>query len=65
MVESRNKDIRLVSYLACIDIVAQVYLTMLSIFLFLYVPTLKFGIIVILPTNQPEIILSTARTTKN
>ena len=33
--------------------------------LFLNVSTLKIWIIIILPTDQPEIILSNARTTKN
>ena len=44
----------------------KVSLTRWSIFLFLDVPTLKLGIfVIILSTNQLEIILPTARTTKN
>ena len=45
---------------------SQVSLTPWSIFLFLDVLALKRGIIIdTLPTDRPEIILSTARTTKN
>ena len=33
--------------------------------LFLDVPTLKFWMIIILPTDRPEIILATGRTQKN
>ena len=40
-------------------------LTWWSVFLFLDVLTLKLKIIIILPANQPEIILPTVRTTKN
>ena len=36
-----------------------------NIFLFLDVPTLKLKIILILPPEQPKIILPTARTTKS
>ena len=73
-----------VSYVTCIDLIAQISLTRLSAFLFLDMPTLKLRmmmmimmimmmiviiiiiiIIIILPTNRPEIILVTARTTKN
>ena len=53
-----------VLYVTCIDI-AQVYLTRWSVFLFLDVPILKPKIINILSTNQPEIIIPTARTVKN
>ena len=56
----------LVSYVTYIVIIAQVSLTPWSIFLFLHMLTVKLGIIIIiLLTNQPEIILRTARTTKN
>ena len=54
-----------ISYVTCVDIIAQVSLSPLSIFLFLDVPTLKLSSIIILPTDRPEIILSTACTTKN
>ena len=55
----------LVSYVTCVDIIAQVLLTRWSIFLFLYSQTLKRGIVnIILPTDWPEIILPTAHTTK-
>ena len=55
-----------VSYVTYIVIIAQVSLTPWSIFLFLHMLTVKLGIIIIiLLTNQPEIILRTARTTKN
>ena len=51
-------------YVTCVNIIAQVSLT--PIFLFLDVPTLKLRIIIIiLPTNGAEIILRTARTTKD
>ena len=56
----------LVSYVTCIDIIAHVPSTQWSVFLFLDLPTLKLKIIIIiLPTEQPEIILPTACTTKN
>ena len=55
-----------ISYVTCVDTIAQVSLTPWSIFLFLDVSTLKLRIIIIiLVTRWPEIILSTARTTKN
>ena len=55
-----------ISYVTCNDITPQVSLTSRSIFLFLDMPTLKLRTnIIILPTVRPEIILSTARTTKN
>ena len=55
-----------VSYVTCIDILAQVSLTRWSVFLFLDVQTLKLKIIInISPIDQPEIILPTAPTTKN
>ena len=47
-----------VSYVTCIDIIAQVSLTWWSVFLILDVLTLEFKIILnILPTDQPKIIL--------
>ena len=55
-----------VSHVTCIDLIAQVSLTQWSTFLFLDVLTLKLGIIIIiLPTDLPEIILPAARTTEN
>ena len=55
-----------VSYVTCINILAQVTLTRWSVFLFLDVQTLKLNIIInILPIDQPEIILPTAPTIKN
>ena len=55
-----------VSHVTCIDLIAQVSLTQWSTFLFLDVLTLKLGIIIIiLPTDLPEIILTAARTTEN
>ena len=55
-----------VSYIACANIIAQVSSTWWSVFLFLYVPTMKLKIfIIILLTDQPKIILPTARTIKN
>ena len=54
-----------ISYVTFVSIIAQVSLTRLSIFLFLDVPTQKLSIIFILPTDRPEIIISTARKTKN
>ena len=53
-----------ISYVTCVDIIAQVSLIQWSIFLFLDVSTVKLRII-ILSTDRPEIILSKARTTKN
>ena len=53
----------LVSYVTCIDLIAQISLTRWSAFLFLDVLILK--LIIILPTARPEIIILTARTTKN
>ena len=55
-----------ISYVTCNDITPQASLTSRSIFLFLDMPTLKLRAnIIILLTDRPEIILSTARTTKN
>ena len=65
VVESRGKEMWLVSYVNCDDIIAQVFLIWWSIFLFLDLPTLKLKIIIIiLPTLRPKTILQTARTTK-
>ena len=63
IVESRSKQIKVGFIVTCVDIIAQVSLPR-SIFLLLQVLTMKLWII-ILPTNRPEIILPTARTTKN
>ena len=67
IVEYWSKEMWSNSYVTFVDILAQVSLTPWSIFLFLDMPTLKLRIIIIiiLPTDPPEIILSTARTTKN
>ena len=54
-----------ISYVTCVEIIAQVSLTTWSRFWFLDILTLKLKIIIVLPTNQPEIILLTTRTTKN
>ena len=55
----------LISYVTCVDIIAQVSLTPRSILLFLDVSTLEFWIIIIiLPIDQPKIILLTARKIK-
>ena len=55
-----------ISYVTSNDITPQVSLTSRSIFLFLDMPTLKLRAnIIILLTDRPEIILSSARTTKN
>ena len=62
IVESWSKEMWLISYITCVVIIAQVSLTLWSIFLFLDVQTLKLRIIIIFLT---KIILSTARTTKN
>ena len=64
IVESRSKEMWSVSYVFCVDIIIQVSLTRLSVFLFLDVPTLKLRIIIILPTDRPEIILPIAPTAK-
>ena len=45
------------------------FISMINFFLFLDLPTLKLRIIIIiiiiLPTDRPEIIIQTARATKN
>ena len=53
-----------VLYLTCVDIIAQISLTPWSAFLFSNVPTLRLSTVIILPSDQPEIILPTACTTK-
>ena len=54
-----------ISYVTCVDIIAQVSLTPWSISLFLDKLTQKLRIIIIiLLTDWPKIILSTACTTK-
>ena len=64
IVERQSTEMWSVSYVTCVDIIVQVFLTRWSIFLHLDFPTLKLRII-ILPTDRPDIILPTARTTKN
>ena len=52
-----------VSYVTSTYILAQVSLTRLSVFLFLFVPTLKRKIIInILQTDRPDITLPTLHT---
>ena len=61
MVESQNEETWSVSYVTCVDIIAQVSETWWSISLFL--PTLKLRIIIIvLPADRPEKVLPTTRT---
>ena len=56
----------MISYVTCVDIKAQVSLTLWSMFLFLDLPTLKLTIIIIiLLTDRPQIITPITRTTKN
>ena len=65
MVESESKEMWSVSYVTCIDLIAQVSLTWWLAF-FLDMLTLKLTvIIIILPADQPKIILPTVRATKN
>ena len=65
IVEWPSTEMWSVSYVTCVDIIAQVFLTRWSIFLYLdFPPTLKLRII-ILSTDRPDIILPTARTAKN
>ena len=53
-----------ISYVTFVDRIAKVSLTPWATFLFLDMPTLKPRVnIIILPTNWPEIIISTASTT--
>ena len=54
------------SYVTCVDIIAQVSLTWWSMFLFLDVPTMKLTIIIIvLPTDQPELKVKLPSPDKN
>ena len=48
-----------ISYVTCVDIIALVSLTPLSIFLFLDVPTLKLSIIIIELTHSNTILENT------
>ena len=57
IVESCSKEMWSISYVTCVEKMAQVSLTPWSIFLFLDVLTLKLC--------QPKIILSTVRRIKN
>ena len=54
IVESWSKEMWLVSYVTCIDHIAQVSLSRSSIFLFLDLLTLKLRIIILLQTDQPK-----------
>ena len=66
IVESWSEERWSISYVTSVDITAQVSLIPWSIFLFSDLLTLKLKImIIILPTDWPEIILLMARTTKN
>ena len=67
LLNDEGKEMWSVSYVTCIDLVAQVSLNRQSTFLYLDVLTLKLRIIVIiiLPTDRPKIILPTACTIKN
>ena len=53
-----------VSYVTCVDKIAQVSLTQWSIYLISVLPTLKLRITIIFPINQPETILLPAHKTK-
>ena len=65
MVESQSKELWLVSFVTRADIIAQVSLPRLSIFLFLDMPNLKLRIIIIiLSISRSEKVIVTARTTK-
>ena len=66
--QSRSTGMWSISYVTCVDIIAKVSLTPWSIFLSSDMPTPELRTIIItiiLPTDRPEIILSTARATKN
>ena len=53
IVESQSKEMWLVSYVTCVDIITGLFNPIINIFIF-KVPTLKLKIIIfILPTNQP------------
>ena len=53
-----------ISYGNCVDIITQV--SLIQRLIFFDAPTLKLRIIIIiLPTDRPEIVLSTVRKTKN
>ena len=54
IVESWSNEMWLVSYVTCIDHIAQVSLSRSSIFLFLDLLTLKLRIIILLQTDQPK-----------
>ena len=58
IVESRSKEMSGVSYITCVDIIAQVSLNWWLMFLFLDMPTLKVRIIIIIvPADPLKIIL--------
>ena len=62
--ESWSKVMWSISYVNCVDIITQV--SLIQRLIFFDVPTLKLRIIIIiLPTDWPEIVLSTVRKTKN
>ena len=64
IIEWHSTEMWSVSYVTYIDTIPQVSLPQWSIFSFLDMLTLKFRIIIIvLSTDQPEIILPTARNT--
>ena len=65
ILESLNKEMWLASYATCVEIITQVSLTWWSMFLVLDVLTMKLRTVFILLTNQCQIILLTAHTTKH
>ena len=60
IVESQSKEMSSVSYVTCVDILAQVSLTQWSLYIILDEPKLRVN-----QLNQPEIILPAAHSTKN
>ena len=65
IIESWSKEMWSISYVSCVNISVSFFNSKISIFI-LDAPTLKLSIIlIILPTDQPKIILPTACTTKN
>ena len=66
IVESWSNEMWSVLHVTCVDIIAQLLLPRWFVFSYLDVSALKLRIIIIvLLSDRPEIILLTARTTKN
>ena len=66
IVEWQSTEVWSVSCVTCVNTITQVSLTRGSMLLFLNIPTLKLRIIIIiLSTEQLDVIFPTARTTKN